>query len=64
MLNAIYAFLDWWKHLGYMRPRPHHDPRWRVWGIRPWRGAPFLMFVVDRSETAREVQSEEHNVVP
>lgn len=48
----------WWAHLGYMRPRPWHTPDFVAWGIRPWRGAPFLIFVIDRR--SKTLQSADH----
>jgi hypothetical protein len=49
---------SWWEHLGYSNGKCNDEGTMRTWGLRPWRGAPFLWFIIDRSHTA--VQSHEH----
>lgn len=52
----ISAIREWWKHLGYSWRGEREE--FRTYGIRPWRGAPFLWFVIDRSHTV--TQSKKH----
>lgn len=55
MITRIRA---WWKHLGYAWNSTSPSGKFRTFGLRPWRGAPFFWFVIDSSNTA--VQSAEH----
>lgn len=43
---------SWWKHLGYCNGQ--RQGKFRSWGIRFWRGAPFFWFVVDKSSSAKQ----------
>lgn len=47
---------DWWRDLRYCNG--HREANTRTWGIRPWEGAPYLWFVIDRTETARRVEAD------
>ena len=47
---------SWWDHLGYCWNGGRDE--FRTFGIRPWRGAPFFWFVIDRDSAV--VQSEKH----
>lgn len=47
---------SWWKHLGYSWNAKRG--KFTTFGLRPWRGAPFIWLVIDRGCSA--VQSKKH----
>ncbi len=49
---------SWWKHLGYSWNAVSTSGQHRTFGVRPWRGAPFVWLVIDKGNTA--TQSERH----
>jgi hypothetical protein len=53
------AMSEWWRHLAYCNGHTTPDGKVRTWGVRPYRGGPFLWFIVDRSNTAEPMKREE-----